>query len=115
MKLPRALLLIVLKQKKKHMQPEPRELLFTRAEAQSLAVTRDWFSFKQEGDRHHAYFMWAGPMFVPLGRWMEALRCALPVRHPVAFVSPRAAAEPRKEKSCSLRREEKSCSLRSPS
>lgn len=31
-------------------------------------------------------------MFAPLGRWMEALRCALPVRHPVASVSLRAAA-----------------------
>lgn len=61
MKLPLTLLLAVLKPKKKHKQPEPRELLFIRAETQSPVVTRGWLSFKQGWDQHHACFMWAGP------------------------------------------------------
>lgn len=93
MKLLIALLLIVLKQKKKHMQTEPRELLFIRAEAQSLQWQGTGSLLNKKGTNTTLALCGQGPVFAPLGRWMEALRrCALPVRHPVSFVSLRAAA-----------------------
>lgn len=103
MKLPIALLLMVLKQKK-HMQTEPRELLFIQAQAQSLQWRGTGSLLNKKGTNSTLVLRGQGPVFVALGRWMEALRrCALPVRHPVAFVSPRAAAALREERSCSLR------------